>query len=79
LPKVTVNPNRKSKHYAVQSKFQGSVRQVRGKILKVLLENPSSFSELKQQIESSHVKKALEQLINEGFIEKNGDLLQLKS
>lgn len=32
-----VNPNRRSKHYTVQSKFEGSRRQMRGKILKYLL------------------------------------------
>ena len=31
------NPNRKSKHYSKQSKFIGSERQIRGKILEILL------------------------------------------
>lgn len=31
------NPNRRSAHYAKQSKFEGSRRQVRGKVLKFLL------------------------------------------
>lgn len=37
LGKEIPNPNRKSKHYTKQSKFEGSDRQVRGKILKILL------------------------------------------
>src|SRR5665213_252944 len=31
------NPNRKSKHYTKQSKFKGSDREIRGKILRILL------------------------------------------
>jgi A/G-specific adenine glycosylase len=31
------NPSRKSRHYAKQERFEGSVRQIRGKIVKVLL------------------------------------------
>lgn len=33
------NPNRKSKHYAKQSKFEGSTRYIRAKIISYLLEN----------------------------------------
>lgn len=38
LKKNHPNPNRKSAHYVVQSKFEGSDRQVRGLILKLLVE-----------------------------------------
>jgi A/G-specific adenine glycosylase len=37
LVKTVPNPNRKSRHYTKQSKFEGSDRQLRGKILGVLL------------------------------------------
>jgi A/G-specific adenine glycosylase len=33
------NPNRRSKHYAKQSKFEGSNRELRGKIIKLLIKN----------------------------------------
>ncbi len=36
LKKQVKNPNRKSKHYTKQSKFEGSVRQARGAILRQL-------------------------------------------
>lgn len=36
LSKIVQNPNRKSTHYVRQSKFEGSVRQQRGKILREL-------------------------------------------
>jgi len=37
MKKTIPNPNRKSKHYVKQSKFEGSNRQIRGDILKKLL------------------------------------------
>jgi A/G-specific adenine glycosylase len=37
LAKAVPNPNRKSRHYAKQSIFKGSDRQLRGKILGILL------------------------------------------
>lgn len=39
LVKTTPNPNRRSYHYARQSKFEGSHRQLRGKILRYFLEH----------------------------------------
>lgn len=36
LKKMHSNPSRKSKHHAVQSRFEGSDRQVRGAIIRVL-------------------------------------------
>jgi A/G-specific adenine glycosylase len=36
LKKVTVNPNRNSAHYARQSRFKGSLREIRGAIVKKL-------------------------------------------
>lgn len=35
------NPNRRSKRYTVQSRFEGSRRQMRGKVLAALLADPS--------------------------------------
>lgn len=37
LGKTIPNPNKKSRHYAVQKKFKGSDREIRGRILEVLL------------------------------------------
>lgn len=41
LKKLCVNPSRKSKHHTKQSKFEGSDRQIRGMIIKLLTEYPS--------------------------------------
>jgi A/G-specific adenine glycosylase len=42
LKKLTINPNRRSAHYAKQSKFEGSFRQRRGKIVKILAASGSA-------------------------------------
>ncbi|MDR2768051.1 MAG: A/G-specific adenine glycosylase [Treponema sp.] len=39
LKKTTLNPGRKSAHYAKQSRFEGSFRQIRGAIVRVLAQN----------------------------------------
>jgi A/G-specific adenine glycosylase len=44
--KDTRNPSRRSAHHAKQSRFEGSHRQKRSKILKLLLEKPRSGKEL---------------------------------
>jgi len=38
LKKQLPNPSRRSKHHTIQSKFKGSERQIRGKIVKILIE-----------------------------------------
>lgn len=45
LKKAHKNPSRKSKHHQKQAKFEGSNRQVRGKILKILLQQPGLSEE----------------------------------
>lgn len=73
LKKEFENPNRRSAHYQKQSPFQGSNRQVRGNILKMLA-NESSVSEReitrKLQTDSERVRNNLVQLEKEGFIKK---------
>lgn len=78
LPKITVNPNRKSKHYTKQSKFEGSVRQVRGSILRILLKkNSVTTVQLQKEVEGEplHFDRALESLIAEGLVLKKEELL----
>ena len=69
------NPNRKSAHYTRQSPFENSNRQVRGKILKVLVAEPQlSTAQIVKRIgmDPERVKKNLAQLTEEGFIKKQG-------
>jgi A/G-specific adenine glycosylase len=71
LKKTVPNPNRRSVHYSKQSRFEGSDREIRGAIIKMLLAEPG-ISE-KQLIairidDPARIKKILAALISEGFI-----------
>jgi len=71
LKKKVVNPNRKSSHYTKQSKFEGSVRQARGAVIRTLTaHNRQNYAELygNTQAEKCLFDKALEGLIREGFV-----------
>lgn len=75
LKKKTVNPNRKSKHYTKQSKFEGSVRQVRGAVIRSLTaqggqEYTALYNETKA--EKALFDRALQSLIGEGFVAEEG-------
>ena len=75
LKKERVNPNRKSAHYIRQSPFENSNRQVRGKILKVLVAgSPLTRVQIVKKVgmDPEQVKKNLLQLEQEGFIRKEG-------
>ena len=69
------NPNRRSAHYTKQSPFEGSLRQVRGMILKTLVKDPGmTEAVLAQEInrDVDRVGQCLQQLCKEGFIFKKG-------
>ncbi len=74
LKSVLPNPSRQSKHHVKQSRFQGSVRQVRGELLRLLLAAPATKTELLSQLtsNSAHFEPALSQLLKDQLIvEKN--------
>ena len=64
------NPSRRSKHHVKQSRFEGSNRQLRGQILKLLLEQPQSDVYLCKHLEydASKVQYNLERLKKEGLV-----------
>ena len=73
------NPNRRSRHYAVQSKFSGSDREIRGRILKVLLaEGPLLCDLIHQKIQSEkeRTNRILLQMVDEGLLIKDGVLIR---
>ena len=75
LKQKHANPNRRSAHYTRQSAFENSNRQVRGRILKILVkESPLTLIQIVQKtgMDAERVKKNLEQLTDEGFIKKKG-------
>jgi A/G-specific adenine glycosylase len=71
LAKAVPNPNRRSKHHTVQSKFEGSRRQLRGEILRQLLDRPRGLTEF--EIEDARLPSTLDALVNEGFVVLRGD------
>lgn len=72
------NPNRRSLHYSVQSPFTGSDREIRGRILKILLEEGPMRRPLLPdhvQVEPVRLEKILNDMVNEKFLEMNGDVI----
>lgn len=68
LAKQIDNPNKRSAHYIKQKKFEGSVREVRGGVLKLLLKRQYTLAEFKKTYPDERLFTALEQLEKEGFI-----------
>jgi len=71
LKKMTANPNRRSAHYAKQSAFKGSLRELRGKILRQCMTARLTERAIiagygpKDRVRA---KKALESLVRDGFL-----------
>lgn len=68
LAKRVVNPNRRSRHYAVQSKFEGSLRQIRGEVLRQLVDGAKTAVEM--GVSDERLGRVLEALVKEGFVVK---------
>ena len=89
LKSQMVNPSRRSKHYARQSKFEGSRREKRSFLLKQVLAAPDGIEldelaarldEYEQLAKRSAVDRELleaivTELIDEGFFRREGELL----
>lgn len=70
-----VNPNRLSAHYQRQAPFEGSRRQIRGRILKALIDHPKmSLSELADLVGTARGDLAaiVQTLEREGFLKRRG-------
>jgi len=79
VSKKIVNPNRKSKHYTKQSKFEGSNREVRGAILKIAMKE-EALTKVKLikllSFEQKRIETALAGLLAEGLmVEKKGGIV----
>jgi A/G-specific adenine glycosylase len=71
LKKRTANPNRRSASYTRQSRFEGSDRQVRGRILALVLDEGAVTEEqviLRVCENPGRVRKILGDLAREGFV-----------
>lgn len=67
------NPNHRSRHYTKQSRFEGSDRQLRGEILRVMLGgNRLSSDKIVQKTQQPkiRIKKILVGLVRDGFLQE---------
>jgi len=87
LKKTLPNPNKKSKHYARQSTFKGSNRELRGAILRALSTTHAQtvsglvrvFNKQKLTQANKHtIQKNLNDLVHEGFLIKTKNNYSLK-
>lgn len=79
LKKQGVGRNSKSSHYKKQSPLKGSVREVRGLILKALSVKEYTYVDLKSEMpDDERFETAVTALIKEGLVEKNNDSLHLR-
>jgi A/G-specific adenine glycosylase len=86
LGKTIPNPNKKSRHYTIQKKFEGSDRQLRGKILEFLLAQKNhrlTMVKIQKLLESltrdgDRIEIILDQLSKDGFLEIAGNSIRLK-
>lgn len=82
LKKTVGNVSRLSAHYAKQSAFEGSDRQVRGMILQTLLDQPGAALSVLPAIldkKPQRVEKIVNDLLREGFVKNVNGILELQS
>jgi A/G-specific adenine glycosylase len=75
LKKTHPNPGRRSRHHTMQSRFEGSNRQLRSRLLRAILEKPGIRQETLLTITlagQESVERNLEALEQEGFLVKQG-------
>lgn len=81
LKKTMINPSRKSKHHAKQSKFEGSDRQIRGMILRILTQShaPISYETLigLTKKDSARVSRIIDQMIKDKLLSIIQDQLEI--
>lgn len=74
------NVNRRSKHYTKQSQFSGSLRQLRGQIVRLLTETPEGMVELLAQTTGQspeRVDQALAGLVKDGILTRAGNIVRI--
>ena len=85
LKKLTKNPNRKSAHYTKQSPFEGSFRQIRGTVIRLLsAKGPQNAAVLREEVRNSlkvlkedDYYRALEILKKEMMVAEAGGLYRI--
>ncbi|MDQ5944369.1 MAG: A/G-specific adenine glycosylase [Patescibacteria group bacterium] len=79
LKSQVVNPNRRSKHYTKQAKFEGSHRQLRGLILEQVLQHGSfGVQDGVAGFDQASIARACSELALEGFLEAQEDRFTMR-
>ena len=82
LKKKVENPSRKSSHYTKQSRFEGSLRQARGAIIRSLVKSASGSTlydiACEENIAPELVQKAASALAAEKIITSDGTLYRIR-
>jgi A/G-specific adenine glycosylase len=73
LKQTVGNLNQYSKSYTKQSKFEGSRRQLRGRIIKLLIGQTMTLHQLNAVVDDARLGGVLEDLVREGIIQKSGN------
>ena len=86
LKRTLPNPSRRSKHHSQQSRFEGSTRQKRARLLRIVMEQPglgldayttelsvAEKAERRAELTDGEVLALLEALTAEGFLVREGD------
>ncbi|HEU4966989.1 MAG TPA: hypothetical protein VFT53_05965 [Candidatus Saccharimonadales bacterium] len=77
LKQTVGNKSRASMSYAKQSKFTGSVRQLRGKVLRVLAAGPLGEAALVKLLSDERTHTVLAALTDEGMVRRHSGLVEL--
>lgn len=77
LKQTTGNATRRSASYSRQSKFAGSHRQLRGRVIRLLTERPYSQKELAVKIADDRLPNVLQDLLSEKMITHHGHQLSI--
>lgn len=77
LKRTVGNVSKYSKSYIKQSKFEGSKRQVRGQVLKLLANGAHTTSQLTAKIADDRLPEVLQALTAEGLIRQTADKYRL--
>ena len=69
LTTETKNPNTRSRHYNKQPAFQGSVRQLRGKVVRLIVKHETlTVGQLQKELSDARMPAVLAALEREGFV-----------
>ena len=78
LKTQVANPSRASKHHNRQARFEGSLRQLRGQVLKALLEGPVPLEQLTKILPDTRLSTALKALQKDDMIVLENSVVRLR-